>query len=119
MHVQQNGAGSWPGPNPKDIGLHRLGGALIMSDTCNGARAAKRLMLQRISAAVAEDIGPDAWKELSEEQQHKVARAYSGDCMQHLRNIFLDAMSAAASAHLKVALEDSLSEFAYHERMTA
>ena len=46
-----------------------------------------------------------------------MARAYSGDCMQHLRNIFLDAMSAAASAHLKVALEDSLGEFAFHERM--
>jgi len=118
VHEQQNGARSWAGPNPEDIGLHRLGGALIMSDTCNGARAAKRLMMQRIAAAVAEDIGPAEWKELSEEQQQKVARAYSGDCMQHLRNIFLDAMSAAASAHLKVALEDSLSEFAFHERMT-
>ena len=75
-----------------------------MSDTCNGARAAKRLVLQRIAAAVAADVGPEEWKKLSEEQQHKVARAYSGDCMQHLRNIFLDAMSAAASAHLKVAL---------------
>ena len=28
------------------------------------------------------------------------------------------AMSAAASAHLKVALEDSLSKFVFHERMT-
>ena len=27
-------------------------------------------------------------------------------------------MSAAASAHLKVALEDSLSKFVFHERMT-
>ena len=117
MHEKLNGAGSWTGPNPEDIGLHRLGGALVMSDTCNGARAAKRLMLQRIAAAVAADIGPAEWEKLSEEQQHKVARAYSGDCMQHLRNIFLDAMSAAASAHLKVALEDSLGEFAFHERM--
>jgi len=117
VHEKLHGAGSWTGPNPEDIGLHRLRGALIMSDTCNGARAAKRLMLQRIAAAVAADIGPEEWEKLSEEQQHKVARAYSGDCMQHLRNIFLDAMSAAASAHLKVALEDSLGEFAFHERM--
>ena len=89
-----------------------------MSDTCNGARAAKRLVVQRIAMAVAEDVSPEAWAKLSEAEQEKLGRAYSGDCMQHLRNIMLDAMSTAASAHLKDRLEDSLAEFAFRERMT-
>jgi len=119
MHEKMWGAGSWSGPLAKALGLHRLGGgALVMSDTCNGARAAKRLVIQRIAAAVAADFGPEEWAKLSEAVQLTAACARAGDCMQHLRNIMLDAMSAAATAHLKEVLEDSPADFSSFERMS-
>lgn len=75
-------------------------------------------MIKRIAAAVAADYGPEAWARLSEAEQSTAACAHAGDCMQHLRNIMLDSMSAAATAHLKETLEDSLADFSSFERMS-
>eukprot|EP00965_Chrysotila_dentata_P112484 3718355-Pleurochrysis_carterae.AAC.1 len=39
---QADGAAAWTGPEPSALALERLRGSLIMSDTCNAARATKR-----------------------------------------------------------------------------
>jgi hypothetical protein len=95
-----------------------LGGALIMSDTCNAARAAKRLIMENIASAIEADVGPDAWAALSNDERNAKTRTYVGDCMQHLRNILLDAMTGAATSHLASELEESLKAFSSFERMS-
>ena len=85
----------WPFPDPSRLGYHQLGGALIMSDTCNAARAAKRLIMENIASAIEADVGPEAWAALSADERSAKTRTYVGDCMQHLRNILLDAMRNA------------------------
>ena len=84
----------WTGPDPDDFGLHRLGGGgSIMSDTCNAARASKRLLAERVAVAVEKHMGPIAWGQLSEVQRKAQVRTNLVDCWNHLRNIFLAHMS--------------------------
>ena len=49
-HESKFGEGSWAaagGPSPESIGLHRLSEqTLLLTDTCNAARAAKRLVAE-------------------------------------------------------------------------
>ena len=43
--------------------------------------------------AIKENIGEAAWSALSEPERVAKTTLYIGDCMQHLRNILLDAMA--------------------------
>eukprot|EP00966_Prymnesium_polylepis_P065607 1522474-Prymnesium_polylepis.1 len=118
VYEQLSGQATWPYPDPSRLGYHQLGGSLIMSDTCNAARAAKRLIMENAARAIEADVGPAAWAALSEEERAAKTRMYVGDCMQHLRNILLAAMSSAATAHLAAELEESLTAFSSFERMS-
>jgi hypothetical protein len=48
----EHGSGSWAaagGPDPDNIGLHRLSeDTVLMSDTCHGARCTKRMCARRV-----------------------------------------------------------------------
>ena len=59
-------AGSWAaagGPDPESIGIHRLAEqSLLMSDTCNAARATKQLVAELAEAAMKEKIGEERWR---------------------------------------------------------
>ena len=61
LHEKVHGEGSWAadgGPDPSQVGIHRLAEhSLIMSDTCNAARAAKRLLADLAEAAARENLG--------------------------------------------------------------
>lgn len=86
----------WTGPDPSSCGLHRLGGGgSIMSDTCNAARASKKLLATLIAKEVEEHLGPATWQAMSIEEQEAAARTHRHDCWQHLRNIFLAGTSLA------------------------
>lgn len=121
-HEVMFGKGSWAadgGPSPDAIGLHRLSEqTLLMSDTCNAARAAKRMLAEAAEKAGRLAIGDAAWAKLSEEQRERRCQVFIGDCHQHLRNIVINAMSIAATEHLKDVLEDDLAEFSSFERMS-
>eukprot|EP00965_Chrysotila_dentata_P084783 2798540-Pleurochrysis_carterae.AAC.1 len=54
------GAVVWNGPRPSALSLHRLTGSLIMSDTCNAARATKRQLPAVVEAAAQAEIGEAA-----------------------------------------------------------
>eukprot|EP00966_Prymnesium_polylepis_P163480 3778736-Prymnesium_polylepis.1 len=118
-----HGAGSWAaagGPSPESIGLHRLSEqTLLLTDTCNAARAAKRLVAEAAMAAGKEAIGEAAWEALSPALRDAKCKVYVGQCHQHLRNIIINAMQAAATQALNEELADSLSEFSSFERMSA
>ena len=70
VHEELHGQGSWAsadGADPQSIGLHRLSeNTLLMSDTCNGARATKRLLAAMAELAGQKKIGAEAWTALSE-----------------------------------------------------
>ena len=107
---------TWSGPDPWLCGLQRLGGGgAIQSDTCTPARCTKRLLAAEIARQV-EEKHPD-WAALSEEAQEAAVRVHCHDCWQHIRNIFLAAMSTAQSAHVKEALQQELEAFSSWERM--
>ena len=70
MHERLHGEGSWAAANaadPESIGLHRLSEhTLIMSDTCNGARATKRLLAAMAELHGQKQVGAEAWAAMSE-----------------------------------------------------
>ena len=122
VHEEQCGSGSWEAasaPNPSAVGMHRLcENTVLESDTCNGARKAKRLVLVAVMAAVREKQGEEAWDALSESERKAESKVFIGDCHGHLRNIIIKAMGGAATKHLKEALEDDLAEFSSFDRMS-
>ena len=115
------GTGSWAadgGPDPESIGLHRLSEeTVIMGDTCNGERKAKRLVAQAAEAAARIKLG-DAYDTMSEAEREKVCTSFIGDCHDHLRNIIINAMSISATDMLKDTLADDLDEFSSFDRMS-
>ena len=122
VHEEQCGSGSWEAasaPEPSAVGLHRLSeNAVLVSDTCNGARKAKRLVKVAAIEAGREKIGEEGWEALSESEREAKCRVWIGDCHGHLRNIFIKAMGGAATKHLQAALEDDLAEFSSFDRMS-
>jgi hypothetical protein len=77
-HEELHDVGSWErdgGACPDNIGLHRLSEHnLLISDTCNAARCARRLLdTMAVDAAVGRIGGAD-WEALSEQERgEKVA----------------------------------------------
>ena len=107
----------WTGPDPARCGLQRLGGGgAVQSDTCTPARCTKRLLIEEVVRQVQAKHGD--WNSLSDEDKEAAVRMHTHDCWQHIRNIFLSAMSAAMSAHVKEALQVQLDAFSNYERMT-
>lgn len=109
----------WTGPDANECSLRRLGGGgAIMSDTCNAARCAKRLLAELVAHQVEEGLGPERWDAMSEEERNDATRTHQIDCWGHMRNIFLEHMSAELAAHVKAELQPELETFASWERMT-
>jgi hypothetical protein len=121
-HEKEYGEGSWAaagGPDPESIGIHRLSEeSLLMSDTCNAARACKRLVAEAALKAAREKIGDEAWEALTEQERGVKSKVYIGQCHQHLRNIIINAMQIKATESLKETLRDSLAEFYAFDRMS-
>ena len=81
---KNGGAGAWEAagmPKPSKLGYHQLVKALIMSDMCNAARAAKQLIIEYAGDEMKRILGPQ-WEKLTKEQREDATRGYVGDCMQ-------------------------------------
>lgn len=89
-----------------------------MSDTCNAARACKRLVAAAAMTSLKEKIGEEEWAKLSEQQRAAKGNVYIGECQQHLRNIIINSMANKATESLKELLQDSLAEFSSFDRMS-
>ena len=123
-YEKRQGIGSWKRdglPDPDCVGIHMLAssGALVMSDTCNAARACKRLVATAAETAARERIGEAAWTAMTEPQRALSCKCFLGDCNDHMRNIIVKGMASAATEYLKQLLGDSLSEFSAYDRMSA
>jgi hypothetical protein len=121
-HERMHGEGSWAKadmPSADNVGLHRLSeNAVLMSDTCNAARAAKRLIAEMAEEAGRKRIGTEAWEAMGEEARAAACTCHLGDCHDHMRNIIIKAMAEKATEYLKGHLADSLDEFSSFDRMS-
>jgi hypothetical protein len=109
----------WTGPDPERCGLQRLGGGGgIITDTCTPARCLQNLLIAEVGRQVKSKYNPASWLQLSEAQQEAAMRAHAHHCANHVRNIWLAALSKAQSAHVRAKLQDELDEFLSHERAT-
>lgn len=88
-----------------------------MSDTCNTARLAKKLLEKLVASQVQEQLGDDEWAQMSEAERTSAVRVHRCDCSQHIRNIFLAEMSRAQAQHVQKELQPELDTFAAWERM--
>ena len=110
---------TWTGPEAEQLSMGRLaGGGALMSDTCNTAEKAKRLLAEMIAEQAQEAIGVAAWVTMSEAEQKDATRVHKLDCYQHLRNIFLKEMSSAQAKHVAEELKPHLDKFSSWERIT-
>ena len=122
-HEQKIGKGSWAAagmPSPENIGLHRLcEDTVLITDTCNGARCTKRMLMQAIMKVIEEKIGTEAWEAMSTEERNKKYKVFRCDCWQHLRNIIIDAMAHKADEIVKAtpAVAECLELFSSFERV--
>eukprot|EP00965_Chrysotila_dentata_P092317 3047062-Pleurochrysis_carterae.AAC.3 len=66
-------AAVWTGPRPRAFALDRLAGSLMMSDTCNAARATKRRLAAIVEAAAKDSTGADRWESMSAAEQTAAA----------------------------------------------
>jgi len=84
-------------PSPDDIDITKLGdhAGLIMTDSCNAAQKARRLL------------------------QHKIREnVYELDCHHHLRNVWIKGMEQSVSSFLRVIVTDSLEKIPPELRVT-
>eukprot|EP00966_Prymnesium_polylepis_P334526 7389899-Prymnesium_polylepis.1 len=121
-HEKLHGEGSWAadgGPDPEALGLHRLTEhTTLVSDTCNAARAAKRLLAEMCEASAQTQIGDEAWQAMGEAERRSKVATYLGDCSGHLRNIVINAMMIKATEYLNAELADDLSMFSSFDRVS-
>eukprot|EP00966_Prymnesium_polylepis_P327746 7383587-Prymnesium_polylepis.1 len=58
------------------------------------------------------------WERMGAAERADAVKVYRGQCMQHIRNVLLDAMSGSGASFLKDELEESLDAFSSYERMS-
>ena len=75
-------------PSPESNNIDKLGeGGAINTDTCNAAQKLRRILVDYINGTVHEQ-----------------------DCMQHLRNVWINGVSKAVDKYMSEYLEESLDE---------
>ena len=73
-------------PDPDSINIDNLGdGGTITTDTCNAAQKVRRLLVEYINGTVNEQ-----------------------DCMQHLRNVWINGVTKAVNKYLTEFLQESI-----------
>ena len=83
-------------PSPDGIDIKKLGqNGLIMTDSCNAAQKARRLLQYEIGGSVSEL-----------------------DCHHHLRNVWIKGMEKSVSVFLRVVVSDSLEQIPPELRVT-
>ena len=109
----------WTGPNPERLRIGRLaGGGALIGDTCSTQQKVQRLLEEMIAKDAIEIIGAEAWVAMGEKEQAHATRVHQLECWQHMRNIFLNAMSSAQAAHVEAELKPWLDTFSAWERMS-
>ena len=102
-------------PSSDEMHMSKLAGAIVNSDTCNGARLTSSLLLDEIEKAVEEKM-----RERGELGDPLVMQQ---DCHHHLRNVWIGAVTKSLSKYLNeilaLDLEDIDSRYRVNTKMDA
>ncbi len=87
-------------PHSNELTLAKLGkGGTVSTDNCNSARKFRRLLMEKIKKIALE-------RGMSQEE----IRLFEGDCWQHIRNVWIGAISNELCNYLAKYLEDDLAD---------
>ena len=83
-------------PDPEGVNIDKLGdGGTITTDTCNATQKISCLLVEYIHGTVNEQ-----------------------DCMQHLRNVWINGVAKAVNKYMSEFLEESLDEISSFQRVS-
>ena len=93
-------------PSSSQINLSKLEGGLVNTDTCNGARLLAQLLVDAVDFAVEEK------RALSGENDNhpNTIATMVQDCHNHMRNIWIKAVTHRLSSYLNKVLADDLND---------
>ncbi len=101
-------------PSSSQIHLSKLEGGLVNTDTCNGARLLAQLLVDAVDFAVEEK------RALSGENDNhpNTLTTMVQDCHNHMRNIWIKAVTHRLSSYLNKVLADDLNDLDWRLRIT-
>ena len=100
-------------PDPSSIHIKKLTAGAINTDTCNSAQKTRRILV-----AIVSEINQEAIHDMTREEIGTTGVVHEMDCMQHLRNVWINGAANAVSKFLKEYLEDSLEEISSYLRIS-
>ena len=113
VHEAMFGASSHDIPPGESIHLSKLRDGVITTDTCNAARLLSSLVSEKVEEAVQ--------LKLSEEGgdiANATINTYRQDCHNHLRNVWIGAVTRHLSTYLNEMLASDLSDMAFRHRVS-
>ena len=90
-------------PSAEAIQLSKLQDGIITTDTCNSARLLSSLIKDAVTQAVGQKIG-DCGGNLDDKQ----INVYTQDCHNHMRNVWIGAVTKRLSSYLNEILASDL-----------
>jgi hypothetical protein len=100
-------------PPRESIHLSKLQDGVITTDTCNAARLLSSMIAEKVEEAVQVKISEEGGDAAS-----ATINAYCQDCHNHLRNVWIGAMTKRLSTYLNEVLASDLSGMYFRHRVS-
>jgi hypothetical protein len=100
-------------PSAEAMHLSKLRDGIITTDTCNSARLLSSLIKDAVTEAVGQKIG-DCGGNPDEEQ----INVYTQDCHNHMRNVWIGAVTKRLSSYLNEILASDLEAIDFRYRVS-
>jgi hypothetical protein len=103
-------------PPGLEIHLSKLEGGLINTNTCNGARLLGQLLVDAVDHAVQEKR--ELTGEIADNLLNGIHSAMVQDCNNHMRNVWINAVTITLSVYLNKVLADDLGKIDHRLRFS-
>ena len=100
-------------PSANAIHLSKLRNGVVTTDTCNAARLLSSLIRDAVIEAVGEKLCNDG-QDSEDEQIH----VYTQDCHNHMRNVWIGAVTQRMSSYLNEVLANDLEAIDFRYRVS-
>ncbi len=90
-------------PSAEAIHLSKLRDGIITTDTCNSARLLSSLIKDAVTQAVGQKI-----EDCGENPDNEQINVYTQDCHNHMRNVWIGAVTKRLSSYLNEILASNL-----------
>jgi len=100
-------------PSANAVHLSKLNWGLITTDTCNSARKLSKLLAEKVKEAVVEKMNQSG-----EEISNDTVNVLTQDCHNHLRNVWIGAVTKRLSTYLNEQLASDLDNIDFRLRVS-